>query len=425
LETIRLNSKPIVCALDIGSTKVSILVAEATSEGLKVLGQSFVKHGGVKQGAIVDIGMTSEAIKKAKREAELSSGHDIKNIYVSIGGMNTRSFDSNGLAAVEGDEVKQIDIDNAMKTAKAVLLPEDREIIHALPKEYTLDGLGEITNPIGMQGVRLESTVHIIAGTRSLFPNITKSVENAGLVVKDFVLQQYASSLAVLTDEEKDLGVCLVDIGGGTSEWIIYKQGVVVATGAVAIGGLNFTNDLSVGLRTSPANSERIKLEHGDCRAENVGDDFLEIQEVGSSAPRSVSKKTLADIIGPRALETMSLIAEDIENSGFMTDLGAGIVFTGGGCKLKGLIECGREMLDVPVKTAGPNLPTTTSDVLDTAENACAAGLLHYAYSKLNIKKKKETTKRGPAHKGASSSATNAGDTFKSFGKQFKDFIGL
>lgn len=424
METIRMNSKPIVCALDIGSTKVSILVAEATSEGLKVLGQGFVKHGGVKQGSIVDIGMTTEAIKKAKREAELSSGHEVKNVYVSIGGMNTKSFDSVGLAAVEGEEVKQNDIDNAMKTARAVLLPEDREIIHALPKEYILDGLEEITNPIGMQGVRLESKVHLIAGTRTLFPNITKTVENAGLKVKDFVLQQYASSLAVLTDEEKALGVCLVEMGGGTSEWIIYKQGVVVATGAVAVGGLNFTNDLSVGLRTSPANSERIKLEHGECRAENVTDDFIEIQEVGSAAPRSISKKTLADIIAPRALETMSLIAEDIESSGLMKDLGVGVVFTGGGCRLSGLIECGREMLDVPVKIAGPSLPTTTSDVLSSTENSCAAGLLQYGYIKLNIKKKKETTKRGPAPNGASS-ATAASETFKSFGKQFKDFIGL
>jgi cell division protein FtsA len=420
-----MNSKPIVCALDIGSTKVSILVAEATSEGLKVLGQSFVKHGGVKQGAIVDIGMTTEAIKKAKREAELSSGHEIKNVYVSIGGMTTKSFDSTGLAAVENDEVSQIDVENAMKTAKAVLLPEDREIIHALPKEYILDGLDEITNPVGMQGVRLESKVHLIAGARPLIQNITKSVENAGLIVKDFVLQQYASSLAVLSKEEKNLGVCLIEMGGGTSEWIIYKHGVVVATGAVAVGGLNFTNDLSVGLRTSPANSERIKLEHGECRTENVSDEFIEVQEVGSATPRSISKKTLADIIGPRALETMSLIAEDIEKSGMMKDLGAGVVFTGGGCKLSGLIECAREMLDVPVKIAGPSLPTTTSDVLDSAETSCAAGLLQFGYSKLNIKKKKETTKRGSAHKGASLSTVAAQDTFKSFGKQFKDFIGL
>ena len=246
METIRMNSKPLVCALDIGSTKVSILVAEATSEGLKVLGKSLVKHGGVKQGAVVDIVATTDAVKKAKREAELSSGHDLRQVYVSVGGLNTRSFDSNGLAAVEGKEVAQVDLENLMKTARAVLLPEDRQIVHALPKDYTLDGLSEIPNPVGMQGVRLEASVHLIAASKALFPNIQKAVEGAGLAVKDFVLQQYASSLATLTDEEKEVGVCLIEMGGGTSEWIVYKQGVVVATGAVAVGGLNFTQDLSL-----------------------------------------------------------------------------------------------------------------------------------------------------------------------------------
>lgn len=419
-----MNSKPIVCALDIGSTKVSILVAEASSEGLKVIGKSLVKHGGVKQGAIVDIGQTTEAIKKAKREAELNSGHDLKHVYVSIGGLNTKSFDSKGLAAVEGEEVSQADIDNALKTAKAVLLPEDREIIHALPKEYILDGLAEITNPMGMQGVRLESRVHLIAGTRTLFPNIIKSVENAGLKVKDFILQQYASSLSALSEEQKSIGVCLVEMGGGTSEWIIYKQGVVVATGAVALGGSNFTHDLSVGLRTSSANAERIKVEHGQCRFESASDDFVELQEVGSNTSRSISKRTLAEIIEPRALETIGLIVEDIERSGFLEDLNAGIVFTGGGSKLPGLIECGAEMLEMPVSAVGPNLSTSTNEMIQGAESSCAAGLLQYGYSKLNIKKK-ETKKRTPALKSASRTTTSVEDSLKSFSKQFKDFIGL
>lgn len=419
-----MNSKPIVCALDIGSTKISILVAEATSEGLKVIGKSLVKHGGVKQGAIVDIGQTTEAIKKAKREAELSSGHDLKHVYVSIGGMNTRSFDSKGLAAVEGEEVVQADVDNALKTAKAVLLPEDREIIHALPTEYILDGLAEITNPLGMQGVRLESRVHLIAGTRTLFPNITKTVENAGLKVKEFVLQQYASSLSTLTEEQKSIGVCLIEMGGGTSEWIIYKQGVVVATGAVALGGSNFTHDLSVGLRTSSANAERIKVEHGQCRFESASDDFVELQEVGSNTSRSISKRTLAEIIGPRALETIGLIVEDVEQSGFLKDLNAGFVFTGGGSKLPGLIDCGTEMLDLPVTSAGPHLATSTNELVESHENACAAGLLQYAYLKLNIKKK-ETKKRTPALTSASRTTASVEDSLKSFTKQFKDFIGL
>ncbi len=415
-----MNSKPTVCALDIGSTKVSLFVAEATADGVKVIGKGVVKHNGVKQGAIVDIGQTTEAIRKAKREAELSSGHDLRDVYVSIGGLNIKSFDSNGLAAVEGSEVSNRDIENALKTAQAVMLPDDREIIHVLPKEYILDGLGEITNPLGMRGIRLETNVHLIAGSRTLFPNILKCVEAAGLRAKEFVLQQYASSKAVLSSEEKELGVCLVEIGGGTSEWIIYKQGVVVATGAVGVGGANFTNDLAIGLRTAPVNAERIKIEYGQCSFESLEDEFIEVEEVGSRGSRSFSKRTLAEIIGPRAQETLQLITEDIEASGFGHELAAGVVLTGGGSKLRGLVEAGAD-LNFSLRVASPHISTSTNEVIDSADYSCVAGLLKHAHSKLNIRKK--DIQRGASQAGATTSAVE--DSFKSFGKQFKDFIGL
>jgi cell division protein FtsA len=421
METIRMNSKPTICALDIGSTKVSMLVAEASADGLKVIGQGHVKHGGVKQGAIVDIGKTTDAIRKAKREAELSSGHDLRQVYVSIGGLNIKSFDSTGLAAVEGSEVTAVDVNNALKTAQAVVLPDDREIIHVLPKEFILDGLSEIKNPIGMAGVRLETNVHLIAGNRTLFPNILKCVEAAGLKVKNFVLQQYASAHAVLSEEEKTLGVCLVEMGGGTSEWIIYKGGVVVATGSVAVGGNNFTNDLAIGLRTAPVNAERIKIEHGQCSFESLEDEFIEVEEVGNRGPRSYSKRSLAEIIGPRAQETLQLIVDDVKNSGAAEELAAGIVLTGGGSCLNGLVEAGVG-LDIPIRTAAPSQATSTNEMLNSADQSCAVGLLKFAYSKMAIKRKEST--RG-AHSSRSGASSSVEDSFKSFGKQFKDFIGL
>ncbi len=427
METIRMNGKPIVCALDVGSTKISLFVAEATADGVRVIGQATVKHSGVKQGAIVDIGQTTEAIRKAKREAELSSGHDLKELYVSIGGLNIKSFDSNGLAAVEGCEVTKRDVDAALKTAQAVMLPDDREIIHVLPKEYVLDGLAEITNPIGMRGVRLETNVHLIAGSRTLFPNLLKCVEATGLKVKEFVLQQYASAQAVLTSEEKELGVCLVEIGGGTSEWVVYKHGVVVATGAVAVGGVNVTNDLAIGLRTAPVNAERIKIEHGQCMFESLDDEFIDVEEVGSRGSRSFSKRTLAEIIGPRAQETLQLIVEDLEAAGFSNDLAAGVVLTGGGSKLSGLVESGVD-LNFSIRVAAPSLPTNTNETIDGADCSCVVGLLTYGHSKLKFKRKE--AKRGGgaslavSRKSGKSSAGVEG-SFKNFGQQFKDFIGL
>ncbi len=419
LETIKMNSRPTICALDIGSVKVSLLVAEATVDGIKVIGKGVVKHNGVKQGVIVDIGQATEAIKKAKKDAELSSGHSLRDIYVSIGGLNIRSFDSKGLAAIQTNEVSQKDIENALKTACAVMLPDDKQIIHALPKEYILDGLAEITNPLGMQGVRLETNVHLIAGSRTLFPNIIKCVEASGLKIKEFVLQQYASSKAVLSDEEKKLGVCLVEIGGGTSEWIIYKQGVVVATGAIAVGGMNFTNDLAICLKTAPANAERIKIEYGQCFFESLEDEFIEVEEVGSRGNRSFSKKTLAKIITPRAQETLELIVKDIKACDFGNELPAGIVLTGGGSKLRGFVEAGSD-LNVSLRIAEPYLSTNTNEIIDGADYSCVAGLLKHAHSKLNIRKKE-------AQKGLTTKkeALNVEDSFKVFGKQFKDFIGL
>lgn len=417
-----MNHKPLICALDIGSTKVSILVAEATVDGYKVIGTSKVANYGLRQGSIVDIGKTTEAIKKARKEAELSSGRELSEAYVSFGGLYVRSFDSDGMVAVENKEVSQLDVDKVLKTAQAVVLPEDREIIHVLAKEFILDGQGQIDNPVGMQGIRLETNVHMITGVRTSFPNIMKCVESAGLKVKEFVLEQYASSLCVLNNEEKELGVCLVDVGGGTSNWIIYLKNKVVATGAVPIGGLNFTQDVSIGLRTAPHDAERIKIEYGHCIPTAAElEEAIQVPDVGGRGLREVKKRDLCEVVTPRAQETLKLILDDIEKSGFKDQLGAGIVLTGGASQLQGLIDYSAYNFETPMRRGAPHITTNINEVIDSAGLSCSVGLLEHAYSKFNFK----DTGRKSSKSSSSLGSSAVEDTFKNFGRHFKEFIGL
>ncbi len=415
-----MNNKPLICALDIGSTKVSILVAEATSDGFKVIGTAKVLNQGLRQGSIVDIGKTTDAIRRAKREAELSSGRELSEAYVSFGGLYVRSFDSDGMVAVADKEVSQLDVDNVLKTAQAVVLPEDREIIHVLPKEFILDGQSQIDNPVGMQGVRLETNVHLITGVRTAFPNMMKCVESAGLKVKEFVLEQYASSICVLNQEEKELGVCLVDIGGGTSNWIIYLKNKVVATGAVPVGGINFTQDISIGLRTAPKDAERIKIEHGHCLpAAAELEEQIDVPDVGGRGLRTVQKRNLCEIVSPRAQETLKLILDDIENSGFKDQLGAGLVLTGGASQLTGLVDYATYNFETPIRMGAPHITTNINEAIDSAELSCGVGLLEHAYSKYTFKDVQRRVNK------SSSSSSSVEDSFKNFGRHFKEFIGL
>lgn len=422
METIRMGLKPILGALDIGSTKITFIVAEALQDGFKVLGTSTVKHDGVRQGAIVNISKTTEAIKKAKREVELSSGHDLKEVYVSFGGLHIRSFNTHGMAAVENEEVSARDVQNVLKVAKAILLPDDREILHALPKEYILDQQREIQNPIGMQGVRLEADVHLITGLRTAFPNMLKCIEANGLKVKDFVLQQYASSLAILSEEEKELGVCLVEMGGGTCEWIVYEQGMVAATGAVAVGGANFTHDLSVGLRTPFASAEKIKLDYGNCYDYVEADaSEISVEEVGGREPRSIEKRQLTEILAPRAQEAISVVLQDIERAGFLDRINAGVVLTGGASQLLGLADFSANYFNRPFRVGKPAITTSVNEVISLADFSCALGLIKYGYSKLNRLPKRSVAQASSPKR----PSTKIESSFESWGKQFKDFIGL
>jgi cell division protein FtsA len=427
MEALNTYSKPTVAALDLGSSKVTLLVAELNSEGYKIIGRSTVFHGGVKQGSIVNISKTTEAIAKAKREAELNAGCDISEVYISVGGLNIKSFTSRGLAAVEEKEVSARDIYNVLKTAKAVSFEDDREIIHALPREYQLDGQKEIPNPLGMMGVRLEADVHLITGFKTVFPNIITCLEGAGLKVKEFVHQAYASSFSILSEEEKNLGVCLVEMGGGTCEWITFEKGAVTATGAIGLGGVNFTNDIAYGLRTPSGEAERIKIRFGDCLHQSTEEESepFEVQDVSGSATRMMNHKQLTEIISPRALETLRLLIDDVKKSVNLSGLTSGIVLTGGASQLKGLESFARHHFNEPVRVAHPNQVTQVNETLTDASFACALGLISFAQSQTKLPKKDFRLSRRRTFIKPEMKNDKGNEKEMTFAQQFKEFIGL
>lgn len=432
----QINNKPVIAALDLGSSKVTLLLAEVNSHGFNILAKSTVHHTGVKQGSIINISKTSEAILKAKKEVESQSSHEAKSVYVSVGGLNIKSFTSNGLAAVEDNEVTSREIHNVLKTAKAVPFKDDRQIIHALPKEYNLDGQGEIQNPIGMQGIRLEAQVHLITAFKTVFPNMMTAIENAGLLVKEFVLQAYASSFSVLSEQEKELGVCLVEMGGGTCEWITFKNGAVTDTGAVALGGINFTNDISYGLRTPSHEAEKIKLQFGTCSPdpENIDESF-EVSDVSGSTTRAVMVNQLSEIISPRAMETLRLLISDVKKNGHGSkELTAGFVLTGGASQLKGLDNFAQKQFDEPIRVAYPKEVPQVGESLMDSSFSCALGLLKYASTQMAVpslaQERAIRFKNKASHSLTETKAlqvTNKESEEKemTFAQQFKEFIGL
>ena len=427
MEALNTYSKPTVAALDLGSSKVTLLVAELSAEGYKIIGRSTVFHSGVKQGSIVNISKTTEAIAKAKREAELSAGCDIVEVYVSVGGLNIKSFTSKGLAAVEEKEVSARDIYNVLKTAKAISFEDDREIIHALPREYQLDGQKEIPNPMGMIGVRLEADVHLITGFKTVFPNIVTCLKGAGLRVKEFVHQTYASSFSILSEEEKNLGVCLVEMGGGTCEWITFEKGAVTGTGAIGLGGINFTNDISYGLRTPSGEAEKIKIEFGDCLHQSVeGEaDSFEVQDVSGASSRMMNHRQLTEIISPRALETLRILIDDVKKSVNLPRLTSGIVLTGGASQLKGLENFARHHFDEPIRVAHPDQVTQVNESLTDSSFACSLGLIAFAQTQNKVPKKDFRLSRLRTFKKPEAKIEQSESKELTFAQQFKEFIGL
>lgn len=376
-----------IAGLDIGTTKVVFIIGELNTEGLHVIGVGEAQNYGVKQGAVINIDSTAEAIQQAKEEAELMAGVTVAEVWLGVAGAHIESFDSDGMIAIRNKEVTRDDVNRVIEAAKAVAIPADRQVLHVLPKEFKVDTQKGINDPVGMSGVRLEANVHIVSGHQASVQNSIKCVEKAGLKVKGLVLQQLASALAVLSEDEKQLGVAVVDIGGGTTDIIAFLNGAVIYTGVVPVGGQNFTQDVAMGLRTTQNNAEDLKKKYGCALSELVGaDETVEVEGVGGRKKRTIGRSDLCEIIEARAEETLGLIKQEIEKAGLTQLLGSGVVITGGVSQLNGLLEMGDFALDIPVRRGVPDKVSGLTDVVKSSHYATAVGLLLYGLKQEKIK---------------------------------------
>ena len=376
-----MSKKDVVVGLDIGTTKVCCMVGEASHDGsLEIVGIGTAPSTGLRKGVVVHIESTVESITKAVEEAELMAGLEISTVTAGIAGGHIQSFNSSGSVTIKDREITHQDVQRAIDAAKALDIPLDREVIHIIPQEYVIDGEDGIRDPIGMSGARLEVKVHIVTGAVSSAQNIVKCANLAGLNVSEICLEPIASSDAVLHGDEKELGVILVDIGGGTTDVAIFREGAVVYTGVLAIGGNHITNDISVGLRTPQHEAELLKIQYG-CALASLAreDDMLDVAGVGGRKARLISRRQLAEIIEPRVEEMFLLIQREISKSGMIELLAGGLVLTGGASMLEGMSELAEYTFSLPVKRGVPLDIGGLHDVVQSPKYATGVGLLRYA----------------------------------------------
>ncbi|MBX7148853.1 cell division protein FtsA [bacterium] len=367
----------IVVGLDIGTTKICAIVGEITHDGIDIIGIGSHPSRGLKKGVVVNIEATVESIKKAIEEAELMAGCDITSVYAGIAGGHIKGINSHGIVAVKNKEVSENDITRVIDAAQAVAIPMDREVIHVIPQEFIVDDQDGIREPLGMSGVRLEAKVHIISAAVTSAQNIVKCANRCGLNVDDIVLEPLASSEAVLTHDEKELGVVLVDIGGGTTDIVIYSGGSIVYTNVLTIGGNHITNDIGIGLRTPPTEAEKIKQKYGCALASMVHkDETIEVPSVGGRKPRILSRQILSEIIEPRAEEMFALVRQEIIRSGFEDKIASGVVITGGATILQGMPELAEQVFDFPVRRGTPRGIGGLVDVVKSPMYSTGVGLV-------------------------------------------------
>src|SRR5512134_1785308 len=372
------ENKNLIVALDIGTSKVACLVAELGADGaLALLGMGNHESRGLKKGVVVNIEATVAAIQRALEEAELMADCKIASAYVGIAGSHIRSFNSTGMVAVKDREVSALDVNRAIDTARAVNIPTDQQILHVLRQEFIIDGQEDVREPIGMSGVRLEVKVHIVTGAVSAAQNIVKCVRRCGLEVRDLVLQPLASAMAVISDDEKDLGVALVDIGGGTSDLVVYTHGAIRHTAVIPIAGDQITNDIAMALRTPTKDAEDIKERCG-CALSQLADsqEMVEVPGLGERDPRQLSRKTLAEVIEPRVEELYSLVQTELRRSGYEELLSSGVVITGGSSVMQGMVELGEEIFHMPVRVGYPNYSGALAETVRHPRYSTAVGLL-------------------------------------------------
>jgi cell division protein FtsA len=372
------DSKDLIVGLDIGTSKVAALVATLGADGrLEILGMGNHGSKGLKKGVVVNIEDTVTAIQRALEEAELMADCKIASAYAGIAGSHIKSFNSTGMVAVKDREVSTLDVERAIETAKAVNIPTDQQILHVLRQEFIIDGQEDVREPIGMSGVRLEVKVHIVTGAVSAAQNIVKCIRRCGLEVNDLILQPLASSRAVLSEDEKDLGVCLIDVGGGTTDLAIFTHGAIRHTAVIPIAGDQITNDIAMALRTPTAEAEQIKIRHGVALRQLAdANEMIEVPGIGDRAPRTMSRQTLAEVIEPRVDELYQLVQKVLHDSGFEDLLSSGIVLTGGSSVMQGMVELGEEVFHMPVRIGVPRYAGGLSEVVRNPRYATAVGLL-------------------------------------------------
>lgn len=378
-----MSKKDFIVGLDIGTTKICCIVGEVAEGGpnpvIDIVGIGTAPSTGLRKGVVINIDSTVESITKAVEEAELMAGVEISTVYTGIAGGHIKSFNSSGVVAIKDREINEQDVQRVIDAAKAVAIPLDREVIHIIPQEYLIDEQDGIRDPIGMSGVRLEAKVHIVTGAVSSAQNIIKCANKAGLNVAEICLEPIASSEAVLSQDERELGVILIDIGGGTSDIAIFREGAVVHTGVLALGGNHITNDIAVGLRTPQQEAEKLKIRHGCALASLVKpEETIEVPGVGGRKPRILARRLLAEIIEPRVEEIFSLIHQEVQRSGHADLLSGGVVITGGSTLLEGMPEAAEFIFEMPVKRGIPQNIGGLRDVVNSPKFATGVGLLRY-----------------------------------------------
>jgi cell division protein FtsA len=375
------NDEEIIVGLDIGTTKICVVVAKVADGKVHVIGIGAHPSTGLRKGVVVNMDSTVNSIKKAVEEAELMAGIKIEGCLTGIAGSHIKSFSSQGVVAIKDKEVKADDITRAIDAAKAVRISADREIIHVIPQEFIVDDQDGIRDPIGISGVRLEVKVHIVTGSISSEQNIIKCCKSAGLTVDEIILNQLASAEATLTQEEKEIGVALVDMGGGTSDIAVFANGSIKFTSILSLGGNNITNDIAIGLRTPLEEAEKIKKKYGSAFSNIVGaNETIEVPSVGGRKPRTLMRKTLADIIEPRAEEICGLIFEEIKKSQYEKLLASGVVITGGCANLEGLPELAENVFNLPTRRGDPIGIGGLTDVVNNPIYATGVGLVLYGF---------------------------------------------
>jgi len=383
------SERNLIVGLDIGTSKVVALVGEIGADGsIELLGLGSQPSRGLKKGVVVNIESTVQSIQRAVEEAELMAGCEIHSVFAGIAGSHVRSLNSHGVVGVRDKEVTQGDVDHVIDAAKAVAIPADQKILHVLPQEFIVDGQEGIRDPIGMSGVRLEAKVHIVTGADSAAQNIEKCIQRCGLEVDDVVLEQLASSFAVLTEDEKELGVCLVDIGGGTTDLAVFANGAIRHTAVIPIAGDQVTNDIAVSMRTPTQYAEDIKIKYACALSQLANpDETIEVPSVGDRPPRRLARQTLAEIVEPRYEELFGLIRDEIRRAGLEEQVATGIVLTGGSAKMEGAIELAEEVFHMPVRLGVPQYVSGLAEVVSNPIHATGVGLLLYAKSNLDAQR--------------------------------------